>query len=155
MESSLVPLTEDNAAKPNCVDLPSSQTDFPISLRSTGGWWTGGGCATACSGRFEFPAAGNDGHGHSLPWPTCFSLRSLLSLSLTCLLVGHPERVSLEGDAPAAPLGRGGVHAQEQRRVRREAARQQAAGAAGRDVDEQLVLGVREHLREERTDGET
>ena len=67
---------------------------------------------------------------------------------LTCLLLGHPERVALEGDTPAAPLGRGGVHPQEQRRVRGEAARQQAAGAAGSDVDEQLVLGVGEHLWE-------
>ena len=70
-----------------------------------------------------------------------------LLLSFTCLFLGHPKRVSLEGDALAPALGGGGVHAQEESRVRREAARQEAAGAAGRDVDDQLVLGVREHLR--------
>ena len=70
---------------------------------------------------------------------------------LTCLLLGHPERVALEGDTPAAPLGRGGVHPQKQRRIRGESARLQAAGAAGSDVDEQLVLGVGEHLWEGKT----
>ena len=68
---------------------------------------------------------------------------------LTCLLLGHPEGVPLEGDAPAAALGRGGVDAQEERRVGREAARQQPARMPRSDVHQQLVLGVREHLEGE------
>ena len=70
------------------------------------------------------------------------------------MLLCHPERVALEGDAPAAALGRGGVDAQEERRVRREAARQQAARVPRSDVHQQLVLGVREHLAGDEREGE-
>lgn len=66
----------------------------------------------------------------------------------TCLLVRHPERVPVEGDAPAPALDGGGVDAQQQRRVGRQPARQQLGAARG-DVEQQVQVRVREHLHVE------
>ena len=69
-------------------------------------------------------------------------------LQLTRLLVRHPERVPLEGDAATAALGGRRVHPQEERRVGREPSGQQP-GTPSRDVDQQLMLRVGEDLHVE------
>ena len=60
----------------------------------------------------------------------------------------HPLGVALKGDTPAPPFDGGGVHAQEERRVGGQAPGQQF-GAAGRDVDDEVVVGVGEDFHVE------
>ena len=70
----------------------------------------------------------------------------LPSNGITCLLVRHPERVALEGDAPAPTLGRGRVDPQKQARIRGKAPRQEL-WAAGGDVHKQMMGRVRKYLK--------
>ncbi len=57
---------------------------------------------------------------------------------LTGVLVRYPEGVAVEGDALAPALGGGGVHAQEEGGVGREAAGEEAGAARG-DVHQELT----------------